>query len=81
LPQSPESAGGASFTYDGEAAAFDLTALLPEGYAPGIDDRVVCSVSVQQRDFGEPLDDVIVDFRGATGDLARRLVSCRWNLA
>jgi len=81
LPQSPESAGGASFTYEGDVAAFYLSALLAEDYAPGIDDRVVCSVSVQQRDFGEPLDDVIVDFRGATGDLARRLVSCRWNLA
>ena len=28
-------------------------------------------VSVQQRDFGEPLDDVIVDFRSATGEPAR----------
>ena len=32
---------------------------------------MVCCVSVQRRDFGEPLDDVIVDFRGAAGDLAR----------
>jgi hypothetical protein len=31
----------------------------------------VCCVSVQQRDFAEPLDDVIVDFRSAAGDLAR----------
>ena len=29
-----------------------------------IDDRIVTCVSVQQRDFGEPLDDVIVDFKG-----------------
>jgi hypothetical protein len=71
LPQSPELAGGLGFTYEGDVAAFYLSSLLAEAYAPGIDDRVVCGVSVQQRDFGEPLDDVIVDFRGATGDLAR----------
>jgi hypothetical protein len=71
LPQSPELAGGAGFTYEGDVAAFYLSSLLAEAYASGIDDRVVCCVSVQQRDFGEPLDDVIVDFRGATGDLAR----------
>ena len=45
--------------------------LLAEAFAPGIKDRVVCCVSVQQRDFGEPLDDVIVDFRSATGEPAR----------
>jgi hypothetical protein len=71
LPQSPELAGGAGFTYEGDVAAFYLCSLLAEAYAPGIDDRVVCCVSVQQRDFGEPLDDVIVDFRSATGNLAR----------
>lgn len=71
LPQSPELAGGAGFTYEGEVAAFYLSSLLAQAFAPGINDRVVCSVSVQQRDFGEPLDDVIVEFRSATGELAR----------
>ena len=71
MPQSPELAGGAGFTYEGCVAAFYMCFLLAEAYAPGIDDRVVCCVSVQQRDFGEPLDDVIVDFRSAAGDLAR----------
>ena len=52
-------------------AAFYLTALLAEEYAPGIDDRTVVCVSVQQRDFGEPLDDVIVDFEDAEKKPAR----------
>ena len=71
MPQSPELAGGAGFTYEGDVAAFYLSCLLAEAFAPGIDDRVVCCVSVQQRDFGEPLDDVIVDFRSATMGPAR----------
>lgn len=71
MSQSPELAGGEGFTFEGDAAAFYLTALLDEAYAPGIDDRIVVRVSVQQRDFGEPLDDVIVDFEGATKNTAR----------
>lgn len=71
MPQSSELAGGAGFTYEGDVAAFYLSSLLAEAFAPGIADRVVCCVSVQQRDFGEPLDDVIVDFRSATGEPAR----------
>ena len=71
MPQSPELAGGEGFTYEGDAAAFYLTALLAEAYAPGIDDRTVVCVSVQQRDFGEPLDDVIVDFEDASQYPAR----------
>ena len=71
MPQSPELAGGEGFTFEGDAAAYYLTALLAEAYAPGIDDRTVIRVSVQQRDFGEPLDDVIVDFEDAAKNLAR----------
>ena len=71
MPQSSELAGGEGFTFEGDAAAFYLAALLAEGYAPGIDDRMVVRISVQQRDFGEPLDDLIVDFEGPTGDPAR----------
>ncbi|WP_444993912.1 hypothetical protein [Aliikangiella sp. IMCC44359] len=62
MTQSPELAGGDGFTYEGDAAAYYLSALLAEAYAPGVKDRVVVGVSVQQRDFGEPLDDVVVDF-------------------
>jgi len=71
MAQSPELAGGEGFTFEGDAAAFYLTALLAEAYAPGIDDRTVVCVSVQQRDFGEPLDDVIVDFEDAAKNPAR----------
>lgn len=71
MAQSPELAGGEGFTFEGNAAAFYLTALLAEAYAPGIDDRTVVRVSVQQRDFGEPLDDVIVDFEEAAKKPAR----------
>ncbi len=71
MTQSPELAGGEGFTFEGDAAAFYLVALLAEAYAPGIDDRTVVRVSVQQRDFGEPLDDVIVDFEDASKNPAR----------
>jgi len=71
MPQSPELSGGEGFTFEGDAAAFYLTALIAEAYAPGIDDRIVVGVSVQQRDFGEPLDDVIVDFEDAANNPAR----------
>ena len=71
MTQLPELAGGEGFTFEGDAAAFYLSALLAEGYAPGIDDRIVVGVSVQQRDFGEPLDDVIVDFEDTAKNSAR----------
>ena len=71
MSQSPELAGGEGFTFEGEAAAYYMAALLSESYAPGIDDRIVVRVAVQQRDFGEPLDDVIVDFADAEKNLAR----------
>ena len=71
MTQSPELAGGEGFTFEGDAAAFYLAALLAEAYAPGIDVRTVVRVSVQQRDFGEPLDDVIVDFEDASKNPAR----------
>lgn len=71
MTQSPELAGGEGFTFEGAAGAFYLTALLAEAYAPGIDDRIVVRVSVQQRDCGEPLDDVIVDFEDVEKNPAR----------
>lgn len=71
MPQSPELAGGAGFTFEDAVAATYLAALLQEGHAQGIQDRTVCRVALQQRDFGEPLDDVIVDFRSSGGESAR----------
>lgn len=71
MSQSSELAGGEGFTFEGDAAGYYLAALLAEAYAPGIDDRNVVCVSVQQRDFGEPLDDVIVDFEDTAKNPAR----------
>ena len=71
MTQSPELAGGAGFTFEGAVAAVYLVALLQEGNAPGVENSTVCRVALQQRDAGEPLDDVIVDFAGANAGLAR----------
>jgi hypothetical protein len=71
VAQSPELAGGAGFTFEDAVAGSYLTALLQQGYAPGVESRVVTRVALQQRDFGEPLDDIIVDFRSEAGEPAR----------
>lgn len=63
--QSPELAGGDGFTYEGHVVAFYLTALLAEASAPGCDGTVV-NVASQQRDFGYPLDDVIIKWKDAS---------------
>ncbi|MEP3857051.1 MAG: hypothetical protein ABJM39_08430 [Porticoccus sp.] len=60
--QSPKLAGGADFTFENYVGAYYLAALLNEGYATGVKDHYVSRVAFQQRNFGEPLDDVIVDF-------------------
>lgn len=71
MSQSPELAGGTGFTFEDAVTATYLTALLQKGYAPGIENQIVCRIAQQQRSFGEPLDDVIVDFRSTSGGLAR----------
>src|SRR6266851_1174452 len=70
-PQSSELAGGAGFTFEDTVGAFYLTALLGEGFAPGLESRTVCRVALQQRNVGEPLDDLIVDFRDTASEEAR----------
>jgi len=64
---SPELTGGAGFTYEDAVAAHYLAALLAGTTATGLDGRVVQRVAQQQADFGEPLDDVIVDADGNDG--------------
>lgn len=71
MSQSPELAGGAGFTFEDAVGAVYLAALLEEGNAPGAGNRVVVRVALQQRDSGEPLDDLIVDCRSIAGELAR----------
>ncbi|AYA02718.1 AAA family ATPase [Acinetobacter sp. WCHAc010034] len=68
MSQSPELAGGEGFTFEGHVAAFYLAALLAERGAPGCD-GIVTNVAVQQRDFEKPLDDVIVGWKGASGQI------------
>lgn len=63
--QSPELAGGDGFIYEGHVMAFYLTALLAEASAPGCNGTVV-NVASQQRDFGYPLDDVIIKWIDAS---------------
>jgi hypothetical protein len=70
-PQSSELAGGAGLTFEDAVAASYLAALLAETYAPGIPDHCVFRVAVQQRNFDEPLDDIIIDFRNSNGGEAR----------
>lgn len=58
---SPELTGGAGFTFEDIVAARYLAALICGTTAPGLASRVVNRVAQQQADFGEPLDDVVVD--------------------
>lgn len=68
MPQSSELAGGAGHTFEDMVAGRYLASMLAQTVAPGIDDRTVTRVALQQRDFGEPLDDLIVDFQSTQDD-------------
>jgi len=61
-PHSSELGAGAGFTFEDCVALTYLAALLGECYARGNADKPVSRVSLQQASFGEPLDDLIVDF-------------------
>ncbi|WP_373019989.1 hypothetical protein [Thiomicrorhabdus sp.] len=80
MAQSPELAGGEGFTFEGDIAAFYLSALLSESYAPGTESKTVTCVSVQQRDFGEPLDDIIVDSETIDGNKSRLSLQAKRSL-
>ncbi len=71
LPQSPELAGGAGFTFGDQVAARYLACLLAETEGLGLSERIICRVALEQRDSGEPLDDIIVDARALDRSLAR----------
>lgn len=70
MAQSSELAGGAGHSFEDMVTAQYLAAILGERGAPGISDRIVTRFALQQRDFGEPLDDLIVDF-SSPSDAAR----------
>ena len=69
--QPPELAGGGGFTFEDAPVAIYLGALLGEKSAPGLEDRTVMRVAVQQAAYGEPLDDLIADGRGVDDSVAR----------
>lgn len=58
---SPELTGGAGFTYEDAVTAQYLVAMVGGTTAVGLEGRVVNRVAQQQADFGDPLDDVIID--------------------
>jgi hypothetical protein len=68
---STELTGGTGFTFEGTAAATFLVSLLIEGSARGLFGYICTRVAFQQANFGEPLDDVIVDATAPDGSSAR----------
>jgi hypothetical protein len=78
--QSAEHGAGTGFTFEDAVAAYFLTVLLSEGYGPGIENRTVCGISLQQKAFGEPLDDLVVDFQDPTADKARLRIQSKRSL-
>jgi hypothetical protein len=70
---SPELTGGAGFTYEDAIAAHYLVAMVGGTTAAALDARVVQRVAQQQADFGEPLDDVIVDAASLADGTVMRL--------
>ena len=70
---SPELTGGAGFTYEDAVAAQYLAAMVGGTTAAALDARVVQRVAQQQADFGEPLDDVIVDAASLSDGTVLRL--------
>lgn len=70
---SSELTGGAGFTYEDAVAAHYLAAMISGTTAAALDGRVVQRVAQQQADFGEPLDDVIVDATSLADGTVMRL--------
>lgn len=70
---SPELTGGAGFTYEDAVAAHYLAAMVAGTTAGALGGRIVQRVAQQQADFGEPLDDVIVDAASLADGTVMRL--------
>ncbi|MGH6679201.1 MAG: hypothetical protein ACREDL_09800 [Bradyrhizobium sp.] len=50
--QPPDTSGGSGFTFEDASVALYLAALLGEQSAPGLENRIVTRVAVQQRNHG-----------------------------
>lgn len=70
-PASPELTGGTGFTFEDSVAAVYAAALLSETTAPGLPNKKVTHLSVQQGALGHPLDDVVVEGSGDDGSSMR----------
>ncbi|TAM35222.1 MAG: ATP-binding protein [Rhodanobacter sp.] len=70
---SPELTGGAGFTYEDAVTAHYLVAMVGGTTAAALNARIVQRVAQQQADFGEPLDDVIVDAASLADGTVMRL--------
>lgn len=70
---SPELTGGTGFTFEDAVVAQYLVAMVGGTTAAALDARVVQRVAQQQADFGEPLDDVIVDAASLADGAVMRL--------
>lgn len=70
---SPELTGGAGFTYEDAVTAQYLVAMVGDTTAAALGGSVVQRVAQQQADFGEPLDDVIVDAASLADGTVMRL--------
>ncbi|HEY4320395.1 MAG TPA: hypothetical protein VGM77_04370 [Gemmatimonadales bacterium] len=74
---SPELTGGTGFTYEDIVAALYTASLLCEAPAPGLHAHHVVRVAVQQAGLGQPMDDLVVDGRAASGSTARLSVQVK----
>jgi len=70
---SSELTGGTGFTYEDAVVAYFLGALLCGTTAAGLGGRIPQRIAQQQADFGEPLDDVVVDAASPDGESQMRL--------
>ncbi|MDP3294337.1 MAG: hypothetical protein Q8M37_06305 [Nevskia sp.] len=70
---SPELTGGAGFTYEDAVTAQYLAAMITGTTAVALGAKIVQRVAQQQADFGEPLDDVIVDAASLADGAVMRL--------
>ena len=70
---SPELTGGAGFTYEDAVTAQYLAAMIAGTTAVALGAKIVQRVAQQQADFGEPLDDVIVDAASLADGAVMRL--------
>jgi hypothetical protein len=81
MTQPPDTSGGSGFTFEDAAVAFYLGALLGEHSAPALENRAVTRVAVQQRNRGEPLDDLIVNGVAPDQNPARLSLQVKRSLA